>query len=113
MVNATAQFLLPIIQHAWSYMLVPILIGVGAAFLIPGLRARWLTASAALLVPPTAIICLYLTFSRTGCSGGDCTGPMILIALLLVPAAFVFLAGLGLAAATLIQSVRLLVLSGR
>jgi len=37
---------------------------------------------AATFVPPAGVAALYLYGSSTGCSGGDCTGAMILVGLL-------------------------------
>jgi hypothetical protein len=50
----------------------------------------------ALLFPPVILAAAYYAASSTGCSGGDCTGPMILLGLSMIPAAAVSLFGLGI-----------------
>ena len=50
---------------------------------------------AALLIPPIALVALYFAFSSTGCSGGDCAGPMIGLGFLLIPFAAIAIFGLG------------------
>lgn len=53
-----------------------------------------------LLLPPAALVATYYAASTTGCSGGDCTGPMILFGLAAVPVAAVALFGLAVLAQT-------------
>ena len=48
---------------------------------------------AAAVLPPLAVAALYLYGSSTGCSGGDCTGPMMVVMLLGLAAIPVSLGG--------------------
>jgi hypothetical protein len=61
---------------------------------VRGFRDRLYFALTALIVPPAAVAGLYLYGSGTGCSGGDCTGPMMGVLLLGVLAVPVMLSGL-------------------
>ena len=47
-----------------------------------------------LVLPPAAVAGLYLYGSSTGCSGGDCTGPMMALGFLGLLAVPVSLTGL-------------------
>ena len=48
---------------------------------------------AAAVLPPLGVTALYLYGSSTGCSGGDCTGPMMAVMLLGLAAIPVSLGG--------------------
>lgn len=56
-------------------------------------RSKLLTAFALTLAPPALVGGLWLYAATTGCSGGDCTGPMIGIMLLGLAAVPVTLLG--------------------
>jgi len=58
-------------------------------------RSKLTLGLSTLLIPPMALIATYYAASSTGCSGGDCTGPMLALGLLAIPLAAVSLFGLG------------------
>ena len=45
-------------------------------------RSQLIAGLAAMALPPAIVGGLYLYGSSTGCSGGDCTGPMMAIGIL-------------------------------
>jgi hypothetical protein len=67
-------------------------------------RSKLRTALALTLLPPALVAGLYLYASTTGCSGGDCTGPMLGLALLALAAAAVTLVGATCLAGLLLEA---------
>lgn len=59
-----------------------------------GFRDQLYFGLAAAFVPPAAVAGLFLYGSSTGCSGGDCTGAMILVGILGIAAIPISLGGL-------------------
>jgi len=57
-------------------------------------RSKFRKALALTLLPPALVAGLYLYASTTGCSGGDCTGPMLGIVFLGLGAVAVTLVGI-------------------
>ena len=88
----------PFILYYVPWLLIPLaifIVGLGIAR-----KERPVTklkiGSALLVVPPALLAAAYFAASSTGCSGGDCTGPMIGLLLLAVPIAAIAILGLGM-----------------
>lgn len=91
-------------EYPWLCLL-PVLLGFAVGLAVGRFRFKVALALAMLIVPPLAWEVLGWTFGQSGCSGGDCTGAMIILVLLALPLSCIFLVGMGLASATILQGV--------
>lgn len=87
----------------WAAVIV-FLAGVLISSFLPNNRWKILIAAGAMILPPLAITALYYAAAQTGCSGGDCTGAMIIIGLMGVAVAIVAIAAAGALFQSLIGS---------
>ena len=81
-----------------AWLVVPLGLFIGGLLVArkerPGTKLK--IGLALLLAPPVLLAVAYYAASSTGCSGGDCTGPMLGLLLLAVPVAAIALFGLGM-----------------
>ena len=80
-------------------------IGVGLAvgFVLGSFRHKLPIALMLMLTPPATFSLMFWDASSSGCSGGSCTGGMILLMIALLPCAGSSLFGFGFTIATLVE----------
>lgn len=85
----------------WTYLigwwvLIPISVGFGIGVAIGQQRHKWKVGLGLMVITPAIFYMLYQWASSTGCSGGDCMGPMIGLILLGIVVVLITLTGFGI-----------------
>jgi len=75
--------------------IVIFVVGMGIAIPVRNGLATLLVAAGVTLLPSCTLYLFYLMMAGTGCGGGDCTGAMIVIGILMIPVVPVTLLGAG------------------
>jgi hypothetical protein len=91
--DINAIYLRHYIEIGFAIMLAGFL---GSMLLVRSLKVRLLCGAGLTILPPLSIAGLYYMGKSSGCSGGDCTGVMIVIGMLMLIATIPTLFGLGI-----------------